>query len=254
MNRIVLTAALLLGALILSPSASYAEPKPATATPPAAPLYAGSDVGKAVDAMASACGAAQAQLARIEALVAQRSASQANLAKAQQALAKHRKVMLSTKQRLDAEAKRGGASTDPLIDSARRSYESTLEQARTIEAETKSLQAADEELSKLLAVISDSSAACEANEATLRAAAVEARKQVASARTGAGKARALAKLAPEATRKASRERQSRQLEELKASTDEARAELETIEQVAFETKKKTGEANDAAAASAKRAQ
>jgi hypothetical protein len=223
-----------LGALALSTPA-YAEPAP---TPQiAAPLYAGSDVGKAVDGMTSACSTAQAQHARIEALASERNAAQSGLEKAQIALAKHRKVLASTKRRMQLEAKRGGAATEALIDSARTHYKNTLEQAKAVETETKRLQAADEELAKLLSVADDATKACETHEAMLRAAASEGRKQVASARANATKAHALAKLPSENLRAQAREQRAQRLEDLQASTEEARAELEWMERAALEAKK-----------------
>jgi hypothetical protein len=229
-----------------------AKPKPK----PAAPLYAGSDVGKAVDGMTSACSTAREQHVRIQALATERSAAQASLSKAQQALAKHRKTLVSTKQRMQAEARRGGAATDALINSARTHYKSTLDQAKAVEDETKRLRAVEEELVKLVEVAEDAAKACETHEATLRAAANEARKQVANARVNAGKARTLAKLSPDSTRAQSREREARQLADLQASTDEARAELEAIEAAALQAKgavvEDSAQKNTAPAASAKR--
>jgi hypothetical protein len=200
-----------------------APDKPAAPPPPT-----GAEVGRAVDAMSATCGKALALSEQIEAAVARRKASETTRQKSNVELKKKLRAVLAAQKKVERASKKAGNDAAPMAEAARIEYEAALAQGKTVEVETQNAQAAQDELAKLVAAAQEASTSCSSYEASIRAAATEARKAVAAAKRDAAKARALAGVPAPKALEAARVKQAKELEVNKTSTEGARAALEAM--------------------------
>jgi len=205
--------------------------KPGDEAPPGKPVAApvlGPQAAQAVDATTTTCVKATELRANIESIAAKRAAAILAIAAAQRESRKQVAAVTAAQKKLERTAGKAGSDSAGQLESARVAYEAAVAQAYTVETETRSLQASEDELTKLVTTAEEAATACAAAEATLRSAADAAKKAAGNARREAGKARLLARLLPAKAIEAARAKQTRDLEALKAGNDKAKAALEAM--------------------------
>jgi hypothetical protein len=223
-------------AALLTASSAYAQ----TATPTAAPVKpakpvtppppppTGAEVGKAIDAMVSSCAKALELQTEIAASAARRKTAQASRTKSNAELKKKLRAVKLAKKKVEGASKKPGANAAPMADAAKADYEAALAESKTVEVETQSMQAAEDQLLKLVTSAEEASASCAKYEEAVRTAATVARKAVQNAKRNAAKARALAALRAGKALEAARAQQTKELVAIKTDTETARTELEAL--------------------------
>jgi hypothetical protein len=165
---------------------------------------------------------------QLTALADKRKASQAAIKTATGEARKQLRAVTQAQKKLQQMAKKPGADTAPVFETARAAQDAAGVQLATIQSETQNLQATEDQLGKLATDAETAATECAAAETELRNAAAAAKKAAADARKDAAQAKSLARMpAPEALAK-QREKQAKDLEALKKSSDESRAATEAL--------------------------
>jgi colicin import membrane protein len=204
----------------------------APAAKPAAQLPTGPELAKAADAMTASCAKAAEVRGRIEELAGKRRASASAIQAAQNEARKQLRRVTAAQKKIEHAVRKAGTDTASLFEEARTAHDAAVAQNTAIQRETQALRATEDELATLAASADQAATACAEAEATLRAAANEARKAAAAARADAAKARGLARLPPAKVLEAVRAKQARDLEALQKSSDEARGAIDALKSVA----------------------
>jgi colicin import membrane protein len=212
-------------ALLAAPlaHAEEAKAKPAAPVPPS-----GAEVGQAVDAMASSCSKALALQTEISTLATKVKASKAARTKSNGEMKKKLRAVKASRGKVMRAAKKPGTDAAALAETARAEYESALAESKTFEVETQAIQSTEDQLISLVKAAEEASSACTTYEATVRAAALQARKAVTEAKRHAAKARQMAAVRQEKALAADRARLAKELAAAKLETESARTELETM--------------------------
>jgi len=212
-------------ALLVSPVAHAEDVK---AKPVAPPPPSGAEVGQAVDAMASSCSKALALQTEISTLATKVKTSKAARIKSNGEMKKKLRAVKASHGKVTRAAKKPGTDAAALAETARTDYESALAESKTFEVETQAIQSTEDQLIALVKAAEEASTACTTYEATVRAAATQARKAVTEAKRHAAKARQMAAVRQEKALAADRAKLAKDLAAAKLETESARTELETM--------------------------
>ena len=217
-----------------TPTATKAVPTkpvvaPTTPAKPAAPPPpTGAEVGQAIDAMTASCSKALELHTEIAATAERRKVSVATRAKSNAELKKKLRAVLAAQKKVERVSKKPGTDAAAVAETAKTDYEAALAESKTVEVETQTAQAAEDQLLKLVTSAEEASASCAKYEAAIQLAATHARKAVVEAKKHAAKARALAALKAVKALEAARAQQAKELVALKTETESARTAFETL--------------------------
>lgn len=194
----------------------------------AAPAPSSAEVAKAIDAMASSCGKALELQTEIQAASDRRKAAQTARTKSNAEVKKKLRAVTAAEKRVALASKRPGTNAAELAGAAKADYEAALAESKTVEVETQNMQAAEDQLVKLVDEAQQASESCAKYEEAIRLAAAHAKKAVADARRHAQKARAMAAMRAAKALEAARAQQTKELAALKSGTESARTSFEAL--------------------------
>jgi len=198
------------------------------AKPAAPPPPSGAEVEQAVDAMASSCSKALALHTDISALAAKIKASKAARTKSSGEMKKKLRAVKASHGKVTRAAKKPGTDAATIVETARVDYEGALAESKTFEVETQTIALAEDQLIVLVRTAEGASEACTKYEATVRAAALAAKKAVTEAKRHAAKARQIAAVRQDKALAADRAKHAKDIEAVKLETESARTAFETM--------------------------
>lgn len=204
------------------------QTKGAATTKPVAPPPSGAEVGQAVDAMASSCGRALALHTDISALAAKLKAAKTARTKSNGEMKKKLRAVKASQGKVTRASKKPGSDAAALVETARADYESALAESKTFEVETQTIATTEDQLTVLVRTAEGAAEACTKYEATIRAAALAAKKAVTEAKKHAAKARLIGGVRPGKALLSDRAKHAKDIEAVKLETERARAAFEAM--------------------------